>query len=166
MGLLTGLDVVLRAPPTRLRESSSFGVRSTQASPTDDCVFAADARHGARAGAGRRRGRAHAGRQRGAGVQQQELEAFAHALGPVLTGRLRRLFFERELGDLDLKVMADPAEAQVLVMPLGPARPLAEADVRAALEQVQLIELVLADPGSWQQLDALVAIPWRAAPEA
>ena len=30
--------------------------------------------------------------QCGAGVQQQELEAFAHALGPVLTGRLRRLF--------------------------------------------------------------------------
>jgi len=43
---------------------------------------------------------------------------------------------------------------------------LAEADVRAALEQVKLTELVLADPGSWQQLDALVAIPWRAAPEA
>ena len=79
----------------------------------------------------------------------------------MLTGRLRRLFFERELGDLDLKVMADPAEAQVLVMPLGPARPLAEADVRAALEQVQITELALADPGSWQQLDALVAIPWR-----
>ena len=49
--------------------------------------------------------------QCGAGVQQQELEAFAHALGPVLTGRLRRLFFERELGALDLKMMADPAEA-------------------------------------------------------
>ena len=74
--------------------------------------------------------------QCGAGVQQQELEAFAHALGPVLTGRLRRLFFERELGDLDLKVMADPAEAQVLVMPLGPAVPLAEGDVKAALDQV------------------------------
>ena len=89
--------------------------------------------------------------QCGAGVQQQELEAFAHALGPVLTGRLRRLFFERELGDLDLKVMADPAEAQVLVMPLGPARPLAEADVQAALGQVKLTELVLAEPSSWQQ---------------
>jgi hypothetical protein len=74
---------------------------------------------------------------------------------------LRRLFFERELGDLDLKVMADPAEAQVLVMPLGPAQPLAEADVKAALDQVKLTDLVLADPGSWQQLDALVAIPWR-----
>ena len=51
-------------------------------------------------------------------------------------------------------------------MPLGPAQPLAEADVKAALDQVKLTELVLADPGSWQHLDALVAIPWRAAPEA
>ena len=55
--------------------------------------------------------------------------------------------------------MADPAEAHVLVMPLGPAQPLAEADVKAALDQVKLTELVLADPGSWQHLDALVAIP-------
>ena len=103
--------------------------------------------------------------QCGAGVQQQELEAFAHALGPVLTGRLRRLFFERELGALDLKVMADPAEAQVLVMPWA-SQPLAEADVKAALDQVKLTELVSAEPNSWQHLDALVAIPWRAAPEA
>ena len=44
--------------------------------------------------------------QCGVGVSHDELEAFAHALGPVLTGRLRRLFFERELGDLDLKLMA------------------------------------------------------------
>ena len=99
-------------------------------------------------------------------MQQQELEAFALALGPVLTGRLRRLFFERELGDLDLKVMADPAEAQVLVMPLGPARQLPEAEVQAALVQAKLHEFVQAEPSSWQQLDALVAIPWRAAPEA
>ena len=104
--------------------------------------------------------------QCGAGVQQQELEAFAHALGPVLTGRLRRLFFERELVDLDLKVMADPAEAQVLVMPLGPAQSLAEGDVKAALEQARLTELVVVEPSSWKQLDALVAIPWQAAFEA
>lgn len=45
MGLLTGLDVVLRAPPTRLRESSSFGLLSNQASTTDDFVLAADALH-------------------------------------------------------------------------------------------------------------------------
>ena len=31
--------------------------------------------------------------------------------------------------------------------------------MKAALDQVKLTELVLADPGSWQHLDALVAIP-------
>ena len=30
--------------------------------------------------------------------------------------------------------------------------------MKAALDQVKLTELVLADPGSWQHLDALVAI--------
>ncbi|OUT75635.1 MAG: protein phosphatase [Synechococcus sp. TMED19] len=99
--------------------------------------------------------------QCGVGVSHDELEAFAHALGPVLTGRLRRLFFERELGDLDLKLMADPAEDQVLVMPLGPPRALPEAEVLAALEQVQLKPLVLMDASRWQQLEALVAIPWQ-----
>ena len=99
--------------------------------------------------------------QCGAGVSHDELEAFAHALGPVLTGRLRRLFFGRELGDLDLKLMADPAEAQVLVMPLGPSRALPEAEVLTALEQVQLKPLVLVDSSRWQQLEALVAIPWQ-----
>ena len=99
--------------------------------------------------------------QCGAGVSHDELEAFAHALGPVLTGRLRRLFFERELGDLDLKLMADPAEAQVLVMPLGPSRALPEAELLTALEQVQLKPLVLLDSSRWQQLEALVAIPWQ-----
>ena len=99
--------------------------------------------------------------QCGVGVSHDELEAFAHALGPVLTGRLRRLFFERELGDLDLKLMADPAEDQVLVMPLGPPRALPEAEVLAALEQVQLKSLVLMDVSRWQQLEALVAIPWQ-----
>ena len=62
--------------------------------------------------------------QCGAGVQQQELEAFAHALGPVLTGRLRRLFFERELGALDLKVMADPRRSPSAGDAVGPSAAL------------------------------------------
>ncbi|MFM2081185.1 MAG: hypothetical protein RLZZ219_1867, partial [Cyanobacteriota bacterium] len=48
------------------------------------------------------------------------LKAFAGALGPLLSARLRRVFFERELLDLDLQLMADPAEQQVLVLPIGP----------------------------------------------
>ena len=73
----------------------------------------------------------------GCSGDQQGLEAFALALGPGMTGRMRRVFFERELPDLDLQVMADPAEQQVLVLPMGPAMgavdPLA---VSQALERV------------------------------
>ena len=87
------------------------------------------------------------------------LRAFAAALGAHQTGRMRRLFFERELLDLDLQVMADPAEQQVLVLPIGPA------GGALALERVGLSSRVVADRSRWQCLDALVAIPWlEAAP--
>jgi hypothetical protein len=100
------------------------------------------------------------------------LEAFAAALGPALTARMRRLYFERELPDLNLRVMADPAEQQVLVLPLeaGPAAGAEEAiapeaiapeRVAAALEAVGLSPLVTDDRGRWQSLEALVAVPWR-----
>jgi hypothetical protein len=97
------------------------------------------------------------------------LEAFAAALGPALTARMRRLFFERELPDLNLRVMADPAEQQVLVLLLEPgsatdagAREAIEPErVAAALEAVGLSPLVSDDRGRWQSLEALVAVPWR-----
>ena len=90
------------------------------------------------------------------------LKAFAEALGPSLSGRLRRLFFERELGDLELQLMADPAEQQVLVLPQGPEPELLdEARVQQALERVALATRV-AGPERWQRLDAVVAIPWSA----
>ena len=100
------------------------------------------------------------------------LEAFAAALGPALTARMRRLYFERELPDLNLRVMADPAEQQVLVLPLeaGPAAGAEEAiapeaiapeRVAAALEAVGISPLVTDDRGRWQSLEALVAVPWR-----
>jgi hypothetical protein len=89
------------------------------------------------------------------------LEAFAAALGPVLTGRLRRTFFERELEDLDLQVMADPAERQVLVLPLGPAAGALDPErVAAALERVGLLPRVVADRTRWQALEAITAVPW------
>ena len=97
----------------------------------------------------------------GCSGDQQGLEAFATALGPVMTGRMRRVFFERELEDLALQVMADPAEQQVLVMPMGPASAALDPKVVAlALERAGLVDRVAADPTAWQQLDAVVAIPW------
>lgn len=100
----------------------------------------------------------------GCSGDREGLEAFAAALGPVVTGRMRRLFFARELEDLDLQVMADPAEQQVLVMPLGPPGPLDAARVAQVLERVGLLPRVVGDPERWQALDAVVAIPWEERP--
>jgi len=95
------------------------------------------------------------------------LQAFAAALGPHQSGRMRRLFFERELVDLELQLMADPAEQQVLVLPTGPAEAVLEPEaVARAPERVGLSERVVAERERWQRLDALVAIPWRPATSA
>ncbi|MEB3264783.1 MAG: protein phosphatase [Synechococcus sp.] len=96
----------------------------------------------------------------GSGTDREALERFAAALGPVLTARMRRTFFERELHDLGLQVMADPAEQQVLVLPLDTAESPAPARVAEALERVGLRERVAGDRQRWQQLEALVAVPW------
>jgi hypothetical protein len=97
----------------------------------------------------------------GCSGERESLEAYAEALGPGLTGRMRRIFFERELEDLELRVLADPAEPQVLVLPLGPAWPLDHGRVAAALERLGLFGLVAAEPQCWQQLEAALALPWQ-----
>ena len=90
---------------------------------------------------------------------EEGMKQFVEALGPLLTSRMRRVFFERELEDLDLQVMGDPAEPQVLVMPMAPGVPLDLERATAAVARVGLQELVVADQDRWQQLDAVVAIP-------
>ena len=102
----------------------------------------------------------------GAQGDEAGLRAFADALGPALCGRLRRTFFERELEDPDLRLLADPAEQQVLALPSVPAAPLpGAADLERAIESVGLTALV-APRERWQHLDGLVAIPWRREAEA
>jgi hypothetical protein len=103
----------------------------------------------------------------GCGADPASLEAFAEAIGPSQTARMRRQFFERQLDDLNLLILADPAEQQVLVMPLGPAldpsdpaADLAPQQVALALERVGLLDRVVADRGRWQSLEAVVAVPW------
>ncbi len=99
----------------------------------------------------------------GADGSREGLEAFAAAIGSRTTVRMRRLFFERELEGINLKLMADPAEPQVLALPLEPSggeAGLAAATLSEALEQVGLTAQVCGDPNSWQRHDALVAIPW------
>jgi hypothetical protein len=97
----------------------------------------------------------------GCSGDQASLEAFAGALGPALRTRLRRVYFERELPALDLRVMADPSEAQVLVLPLAPAGdPLSLERAAAAVEQVGLGARLHPDRCRWRCLEAAVAIPW------
>ena len=90
---------------------------------------------------------------------EEGMKQFVEALGPVVTSRMRRVFFERELDALDLQVIGDPAEPHVLVMPMAPGVPLDLDRATGAIEQVGLQELVVADQNRWQQLDAVVAIP-------
>ena len=51
--------------------------------------------------------------------ERENLEIFGQALGSPLASRMRRLFFERILEELELKVIADPAESFVFVLPLN-----------------------------------------------
>jgi len=98
----------------------------------------------------------------GSGADGPALQRFADALGAPLALRLRRLFFERELADLNLLIKADPAEPQVLVLPLDP-QGVAEVPPGLAAEALQrtgLESLVVADHQAWQTAAALVAIPW------
>ena len=97
----------------------------------------------------------------GCSGDESGLKAFAEAMGALQMGRLRRVFFERELADLELQLMADPAEQQLLVLPQGPAEEvLTNERIAQALERVGLTARVPADQARWQHLDALVAIPW------
>jgi hypothetical protein len=96
---------------------------------------------------------------------EADLQRFADALGPALGARLRRLYFQRELEHLDLQVLADPAEAQVLVLPLGPdPAALSAGRIAQAVEQVDLAPRLVLDQERWGRLEGAVAIPWRPQP--
>jgi hypothetical protein len=97
----------------------------------------------------------------GCDTDSPALEAFADALGPLLSARMRRVFFERDLEDLGLRVMADPAEQQVLVLPLAAPHGALEAErVALVLERLGLLGHVTADRSRWQRLEQAMALPW------
>jgi hypothetical protein len=104
----------------------------------------------------------------GLSSDKENFEHFAQSLGERITTRLRRTFFERELADLELHVLADPADAQVLLLSQAPQDPavLAPERLTRALERIDLLELVSADRSRWQALDGVVAIPWKCSESA
>ncbi len=93
--------------------------------------------------------------------EKQSLEFFAEALGNRLSSRMRRIFFERTLEKIQLKIIADPADTEVLIMSMEVGKALLEADVAKALDQVGLIDLVVEDRNCWKSLNEVIAIPWQ-----
>jgi len=93
------------------------------------------------------------------------LEAFATCLGPERSARLRRLFYSREFEASGLRLLADPAEGQVLVEgALFAAGDGSESDlepVAAALDATGLTALVVPDRQRWQRRHGVVVIPFR-----
>ena len=93
--------------------------------------------------------------------EKESLELFAKAMGSPLTSRMRKIFFERALEDLSLHVMADPAETQVLIMPLEVDRRINDKDVVQALQTIGLSEKVSLSSAGWERHDTIVSIPWK-----
>ena len=93
--------------------------------------------------------------------EKESLELFAKAMGSPLTSRMRKIFFERALEDLSLHVMADPAEMQVLIMPLEVDRRINDKDVVQALQTIGLSEKVSLSSAGWERHDRIVSIPWK-----
>jgi len=93
--------------------------------------------------------------------EKESLELFAEAMGSPLTRRMRKIFFERVLEDLSLHVIADPAEAQVLIMPIAVGKRMNNNDVVQALQTIGLSDKVSLSSAAWERHDSIVSIPWN-----
>ncbi len=93
--------------------------------------------------------------------ERESLETFATALGDPLTIRMRKIFFERNIDSLSLHLIADPADAKVLVMPIDSDVLITFDKAQQALDIVGLIPRVITDFGKWELHDQLIAIPWN-----
>ena len=93
--------------------------------------------------------------------EKESLELFAKAMGSSLTSRMRKIFFERALKDLLLHVMADPAEAQVLIMPMNGDQKIPDKDVIKALQTIGLSNKVSLSSAAWERHESIVSIPWN-----
>ena len=92
---------------------------------------------------------------------KESLELFAKAMGSPLTSRMRKIFFERALDDLSLHILADPSEAQVLVMPIDGEKRILDKEIDQALRMISLTDKVSLSPAAWVRHDSIVSIPWN-----
>ena len=93
--------------------------------------------------------------------EKESLELFAKAMGSSLTTRMRKVFFERAVVDLSLHILADPAEDQVLIMPMDGHKRILDNEVAQALQTIGLSHKVSLSPAAWDRHDLIVSIPWN-----
>ncbi|ABX09742.1 hypothetical protein [Prochlorococcus marinus] len=93
--------------------------------------------------------------------EKESLELFAEALGPNLTTRMRKIFFERILESLCVHLMADPLEEQVLAIPITGSQEITFHQVVEALKTVGLWDRIQADQTFWKEYNGIIAIPWK-----
>ena len=74
---------------------------------------------------------------------------------------MRKIFFERNIEELGLQLIADPAELNVLVMPLSGSLSVNIDQAEQVLDHVGLLERIELDKRFWQTLDGVIAIPWK-----
>ena len=93
--------------------------------------------------------------------EKESIELFVDALGSRLSTRMRKIFFERNVEELGLQLIADPAELNVLVMPLSGSLSVNIDQAEQVLDHVGLLERIELDKRFWQTLDGVIAIPWK-----
>ncbi len=92
---------------------------------------------------------------------KESLELFANSIGRDLTIRMRRRFFERRIEEFAIHIIADPAESNVLVMPLTRGSNLNDDLIFQSLDKVSLREMVVSDTSLLETVDSIVLIPWK-----
>ncbi len=93
--------------------------------------------------------------------EQASLELFAESFGPVLTRRMRKIFFERNLDQFSLCVMADPSESNILLIPLEGGSSIQFADAAKALITIGLNNVIEQNQEIWKLNDGIITIPWK-----
>ncbi len=72
-----------------------------------------------------------------------------------------KIFFERVLDDFALHILADPAETQILIMPMDAEKKILDNEVLQALQTIGLTNNVSLSPTAWGRHDSIVSIPWN-----
>jgi hypothetical protein len=97
----------------------------------------------------------------GSGPDREALEAFAMALGEPLSARLRQQFFSREEIDQGLRLLADPAQPEVLLLAIDAADTAPDHERAAAcFRRHGLSDRLDPDPAHWRVQAGVLAVPW------